>query len=78
MKFSTIQPGDSRIAGIARRAAPALLALLIAGCAGPPVLERQVLGYDDVTSRLDQKLLLVNIARADNGKPCLLYTSRCV
>ena len=78
MKFSTIQPGDSRIAGIARRAAPALLALLIAGCAGPPVLERQVLGYDDVTSRLDQKLLLVNIARADNGKPVHFTTTSTI
>ena len=78
MKFSTIQPGDSRIAGIARRAAPVLLALLIAGCAGPPVLERQVLGYDDVTSRLDQKLLLVNIARADNGKPVHFTTTSTI
>ena len=78
MKSSTIQPGDSRIAGIARRAAPALLALLIAGCAGPPVLERQVLGYDDVTSRLDQKLLLVNIARADNGKPVHFTTTSTI
>ena len=78
MKFSTIQPGDSRIAGIARRAAPALLALLMAGCAGPPVLERQVLGYDDVTSRLDQKLLLVNIARADNGKPVHFTTTSTI
>jgi len=33
------------------------------------VLERQVLGYDEVTSRLDQKLLLLNIARAADGRP---------
>ena len=44
-------------------------AVAIAGCAGPPVLERQVLGYDEVTSRIDQKLLLLNIARVDRGHP---------
>ena len=43
------------------------MAVSIAGCAGPPVLERQVLGYDEVTSRIDQKLLLLNIARVDRG-----------
>jgi len=46
-----------------------LLALVVAGCAGPPVLERQVLGYDEVTSRIDQSLLLLNIARVDQGRP---------
>ena len=46
-----------------------LMALAVAGCAGPPVLERQVIGYDEVTSRLDQSLLLLNIARADRGRP---------
>ncbi|HSA90717.1 MAG TPA: hypothetical protein VLF42_12555 [Burkholderiales bacterium] len=45
------------------------MAVSIAGCAGPPVLERQVLGYDEVTSRIDQKLLLLNIARVDRGHP---------
>ena len=44
-------------------------AVSIAGCAGPPVLERQVLGYDEVTSRIDQKLLLLNVARIDRGHP---------
>jgi hypothetical protein len=46
-----------------------LTALAVAGCAGPPVLERQVIGYDEVTSRLDQQLLLLNIARVDKGRP---------
>lgn len=46
-----------------------VMAVSIAGCAGPPVLERQVLGYDEVTSRIDQKLLLLNIARVDRGHP---------
>ena len=78
MKFSTIQPSESRFGRLARRTAPALLALLITGCAGPPVLERQVLGYDDVTSRLDQKLLLLNIARADNGKPVHFTTTSTI
>jgi hypothetical protein len=50
-------------------AALPLMALALAGCAGPPVLERQVIGYDEVTSRLDQQLLLLNIARVDQGRP---------
>jgi hypothetical protein len=35
-------------------------------CIGPPVLERQVLGYDEVTKALDDKLLLINVARVAN------------
>lgn len=46
----------------------AAITLVLSGCAGPPVLGRQVLGYDEVTKSLDQKLLLLNIARADNGE----------
>ncbi len=45
--------------------------LLAYGCGGvgPPVLERQVLWYDEITSTLDQKLLLLNIARVSQGHP---------
>jgi len=39
------------------------IAVAVSGCVGPPVLERQVLGYDEVTKMLDEKLLLLNIAR---------------
>lgn len=78
MKSSTFQTCESRVSRMVRGAAQALLALLIAGCAGPPVLERQVLGYDDVTSRLDQKLLLLNIARVDNGKPVHFTTTSTI
>lgn len=42
------------------------LALGVSSCAGPLVLERQVIGYDDVAKSLDEKLLLLNIARVDN------------
>jgi hypothetical protein len=56
-------------------AAVALLALSVGACAGPPVLERQVLGYDEVTSRIDQKLLLLNIARVDTGRPVHFTTT---
>jgi hypothetical protein len=55
-----------------RRAAPTLLIGAIvaaAGCVGPPVLERQVLGYDQVTKTLDEQLLLVNIARVAHDEP---------
>jgi len=78
MKSFSIQSSDLGVTRAVRRAAPGLLALLIAGCAGPPVLERQVLGYDDVTSRLDQKLLLLNIARADNGRPVHFTTTSTI
>src|SRR5215470_1933986 len=45
------------------------IVLAISGCLGPPVLERQVLGYDEVTRTLDEKLLLLNIARVSNQEP---------
>jgi hypothetical protein len=45
------------------------VAVAISGCLGPPVLERQVLGYDEVTRTLDEKLLLLNIARVSNQEP---------
>ena len=47
----------------------AAVAIAISGCLGPPVLERQVLGYDEVTKTLDEKLLLLNIARVSNNEP---------
>jgi hypothetical protein len=40
-----------------------VIVVAVASCAGPPVLEQQVLGYDEVTKTLDEKLLLLNIAR---------------
>jgi hypothetical protein len=43
-----------------------VIAVAVSGCAGPPVLEHQVLGYDEVTKTLDDKLLLLNIARVAN------------
>ena len=42
------------------------IAVAVSGCVGPPVLERQVLGYDEVTKTLDEKLLLLNIDRVAN------------
>jgi hypothetical protein len=45
------------------------IAVAMSGCLGPPVLERQVLGYDEVTKALDEKLLLLNIARVSNQEP---------
>ena len=46
-----------------------VMAVAISGCLGPPVLERQVLGYDEVTRTLDEKLLLLNITRVSNQEP---------
>jgi len=45
------------------------ITVAISGCLGPPVLERQVLGYDEVTRTLDEKLLPLNIARVSNQEP---------
>jgi len=42
--------------------------LVLLGCAGPPVLGRQVLAYDEVAKSLDEQLLLLNIARVDRGE----------
>ena len=44
------------------------MALVTAGCAGPPVLGQQVLGYDEVAKGLDEQLLLLNIARVAGGE----------
>jgi hypothetical protein len=73
----TVQPTIWRHKGelldFVRRATLNLLAgvitVAISGCVGPPVLERQVLGYDEVTKMLDEKLLLLNIARVSNQEP---------
>jgi hypothetical protein len=73
----TVQPIIWRPKGefldFVRRAALNLLTgaitVAISGCLGPPVLERQVLGYDEVTKALDEKLLLLNIARVPNEEP---------
>jgi len=51
---------------ISRAAWLCALAFGVGGCVGPPVLERQVIGYDDVAKSLDEKLLLLNIARVAN------------
>jgi len=53
-------------------------ATLLGGCIGPPVLERQVLGYDEVTSEIDQKLLLLNIGRIDAGRPIHFTTTSSI
>ncbi len=42
---------------------------MASACAGPPVLEGQVLGYDQITKSLDEQLLLINIARIAGGEP---------
>jgi hypothetical protein len=53
-------------------------ATVLGGCVGPPVLERQVLGYDEVTSEIEQKLLLLNIARVDAGRPIHFTTTSSI
>jgi hypothetical protein len=64
----TIRHSTGDFRDLVRRATLNLLtgaiAVTVAGCVGPPVLERQVLGYDEVTKALDEKLLLLNIARS--------------
>src|SRR5215475_6544967 len=43
-----------------------VISVAVSDCAGPPVLEQQVLGYDEVTKTLEDKLVLLNIARVAN------------
>src|SRR5215831_13614428 len=69
----TIRHSEEELLDLVRRAALSMLTGVITfaftGCVGPPVLERQVLGYDEVTKTLDEKLLLLNIARVSNQEP---------
>jgi hypothetical protein len=73
----TVQPiiwrPKGKLLDLVRRATLNMLTgaitVAISGCLGPPVLERQVLGYDEVTKALDEKLLLLNIARVSNQEP---------
>ncbi|RPI21638.1 MAG: hypothetical protein EHM61_24265 [Acidobacteria bacterium] len=44
-------------------------ALLSSGCLGPVSLHDAVLGYDETVSRLEQQMLLINIARLRAGLP---------
>ena len=53
-------------------------ALVLSACAGPLVLERQVLGYDEVAKRLNEKLLLVNVARVANGESVHFTTTSSI
>src|SRR5271167_3528 len=68
-----MRPSEGKPLDLVRRATLNLLTgvitVAISGCLGPPVLERQVLGYDEVTRTLDEKLLLLNIARVSNNEP---------
>jgi hypothetical protein len=52
--------------------------LALGGCLGPPVLEQQVLGYDEVTSEIEQKLLLINIARIHTERPVHFTTTSSI
>ncbi|HXV84227.1 MAG TPA: hypothetical protein VEG60_30625 [Candidatus Binatia bacterium] len=44
-------------------------ALVFSGCLGPVSLHEAVLGYDETVSRLEQQMLLINIARLRAGLP---------
>lgn len=56
----------------------AILAVVVAlgGCLGPPALRQAVLDYDETVTRLDQEILLLNIARlSDYAPPHFTVTS---
>lgn len=69
MTDPTTSSGTARL----RRCRAALVAVAMAAtataCAGPPVLEGQVLGYDEITKSLNEQQLLINIARIAGGEP---------
>ena len=52
--------------------------LMLASCMGPPSLQRAVIGYDETTARLDQQLLLLNVARVDAGLPVHFTTTSSI
>ena len=54
------------------------LAVALGGCVGPPVLQEQVIAYDEVTSEIEQALLLLNIARVDSGRPVHFTTTSSI
>ena len=60
------------------RIALAIMALLLSGCAGPPALQRAVIGYDETTANLEQELLLLNIARLSSGLPIHFTTTSSI
>ena len=54
------------------------LKYLLGACAGPPTLQRSVIGYDEKTARLDQQLLLLNIARVNSSLPIHFTTTSSI
>ena len=54
------------------------IVLVLAGCVGPPALQRAVIGYDETTAKLDQQLLLLNIARLSSGLPIHFTTTSSI
>ena len=60
-------------------AAGALVFIFLLGsCVGPPALQRSVIGYDETTARLEQQLLLLNIARMNSGLPIHFTTTSSI
>ena len=60
------------------RTASITSALALTGCIGPPALETAVVGYDEAMARLDQEVLLLNIARTEHGLPVHFTQTRSV
>jgi hypothetical protein len=54
------------------------LSILLGACVGPPALQRSVIGYDETTARLEQQLLLLNIARVNSGLPIHFTTTSSI
>jgi len=65
---SLIGVGSGSMAAARAILAGCVVALVLSGCLGPTVLDQQVLSYDEVTRKLDEKLLLLNIARVDTDE----------
>jgi hypothetical protein len=68
MKAKTSAHRPRGISIVAGACCAIAMALFLTGCAGPPVLGQQVLGYDDVAKSLDEELLLLNVARVAGGE----------
>ena len=46
-----------------------VLTFAMAGCTGPELLHKSVIGYDETISTIEREMLLINIARRHRGIP---------
>ncbi len=78
--YNMVSRQETTLKGVSLLAQITVLAivLVLGGCLGPPTLQRAVIGYDETTAKLDQQLLLLNIARLSSGLPIHFTTTSSI